>query len=788
MFKSYFKIGWRNLLKNEGYSFINIGGLALGMIVTILIGLWIHDELTFDQYHTHYDRLVQVMEHQTTGGVKKTSSVIAMPLENELRNKYGSDFSHISLFSWVNDHILSFKDQKISKTGNYVQSEFPEMVSLKMIQGTYNNFRDPGSIFLSESTAVALFGSTDVLNRVIQIDNKQDARVAGVYEDLPYNTTLRDLKFFASWDLYMAAEWPTGPSTDWNDTFLMLYAQLAPHALRSEVSEKIKNTKANHLADKSMKPEIFLNPMRNWHLRSQWKNGVNAGGQIQMVWMVGTIGAFVLLLACINFMNLSTARSENRSREVGIRMAIGSVRSQLISQFLSESFLVVLLSFMVAVLCASLLIPSFNTLTDKHIAIAWTNPYFWSIGIGLVVLTSFVAGSYPALYLSSLRPIKVLKGTFKLGRFATLPRKILVVFQFTISVLLAISTIVVYKQVQFSKNRAIGYDQSGLITIQMKSPDFHGKLEVLQTTLKNAGAIEEMAQASSPVTSIWNNSNTFQWQGKDPALNENFATIMITPDYGKTVGWTITEGRDVFATDSSAILLNEAAVKYIGVKDPIGMEISWGRHKFHVVGVVKDLIAGSPYEPIRPGVYMVLEKRSEWMLMKLNPAKSPHESLAIIESIFKQVIPSSPFDYKFVDDEYARKFNAESRIGKLALIFTALAIAISCLGLFGLASFVASQKVKEIGIRKVMGASVASLWQLLSKDFVILVVISCMIAIPLSIYFMSGWLERYQYRTELSWHIFAVAGIGSLLIALITVSFQSIKAAMANPVKSLRSE
>jgi len=788
MFKSYFKIGWRNLLKNKGYSFINIGGLALGMVVTILIGLWIHDELTFDQYHSNYDRLVQVMEHHTTGDVKKTGVAIAMPLENELRNKYGSDFSHISLFSWVNGHIISFNNQKVSKNGNYVQSEFPEMVSLKMIQGNYSAFRDPASIFLSESTALALFGSTDVLNRVIQIDNKQEAKVAGVYEDLPYNTTLHNLEFFASWDLYMAAEWPEGPSTDWNDNFLMLYAQLAPNAVLTEVSEKIKNAKVDHLADKSMKPEIFLNPMRNWYLRSQWNNGVNTGGRIQMVWMVGTIGAFVLLLACINFMNLSTARSENRSREVGIRMAIGSVRSQLISQFLSESFLVVLLSFVVAILCASLLISSFNTLTGKHIAIAWTNPYFWSIGIALVLLTSFVAGSYPALYLSSLRPIKVLRGTFKLGRFATLPRKILVVFQFTISVLLAIGTIVVYQQVQFSKNRAIGYDQSGLITIQMKSPDFHGKLEVLQNMLKSAGAIEEMAQASSPVTGIWNNSNTFQWQGKDPALNENFATIMITPDYGKTVGWTITEGRDMLATDTSSMLLNEAAVKYIGVEDPIGMQIDWGRHKFHVVGVVKNLIADSPYDPIRPGVYMVRESRSEWMLLKLNPAKSPHESMAIVESTFKQVIPSAPFDYKFVDDEYARKFNAENRMGKLALVFTVLAIAISCLGLFGLASFVAGQKVKEIGIRKVMGASVASLWQLLSKDFVVLVVISCMIAIPLSVYIMSGWLEKYQYRTELSWHIFAVAGIGSLIITLLTVSFQSIKAAMANPIKSLRSE
>jgi ABC-type antimicrobial peptide transport system permease subunit len=791
MFKSYLKIAWRNLLKNKVYSFINIGGLALGMVITILIGLWMHDELTFDRYHDHYDRLVQAMQHQISGGVKRTGVAIPMPLESELRTRYGSDFEHISLFTWIGDHILSFKDQKVAKTGNYVQTDFPEMASLEMIHGSYADFRDPASVFLSESVALALFGSTDVLDRVIQIDNHQDAKVTGVYKDLPNNTTFRNLKFFASWDLYLAKEWPKGPSTDWNDNFLMLYAQLAANASVAGVSEKIRNIKLAQLADKSQQPEIFLSPMRDWYLRSGWKEGVNVGGRIQTVWMVGTIGAFVLLLACINFMNLSTARSEKRAKEVGIRMTIGSMRAQLISQFLSESFLVVLLSFVIAIASVFLLMPSFNTLTDKNIIIDWSNPYFWAIAIALILLTGLVAGSYPALYLSSLRPIKVLRGTFRLGRFSTLPRKVLVVFQFTISVLLAIGTIVVYKQVQFSKSRPMGYDQNGLITIQMRSPDFHGKLDVLRNALKNAGAIEEMAQASSPVTGIWNNSNTFQWAGKDPSLNENFSTIFITPQYGKTVGWTIVRGRDVseeFAADSSAMLLNEAAVEYMGIKDPVGAEITWGRHTFHVVGIVKNLVAGSPYEPVRPGVYMVREQRSEWMILKLNPSKSLQESLAIIESNFRQVIPSAPFDYQFIDDEYGRKFDTERKLGALTLTFTVLAIVISCLGLFGLASFVAGQKVKEIGIRKVMGASVSGLWQLLSMEFVWLVTIAYMIAIPLSVYMMSGWLSRYQYRTELSWHIFVAAGAGSMILTLVTVSFQAIKAAMANPVKSLRSE
>jgi ABC-type antimicrobial peptide transport system permease subunit len=626
---------------------------------------------------------------------------------------------------------------------------------------------------------------------MIRIDNMQDARVAGVYKDLPQNTTFRNLQFIASWDLYMAAEWPQGPNTDWNDNFMMLYAQLAPRASVASVSDKIRFVKADHLADKSMKPEMFLAPMRDWHLRSEWKGGVQTGGRVQIVWMVGTIGVFVLLLACINFMNLSTARSESRSREVGIRMAVGSVRRQLIGQFLSESFVVVALSFGVAVGCAALCIPYFNAITEKNLAMAWGNPYFWSISLVLVVFTSVVAGSYPALYLSSLRPVKVLRGTFKMGRFAALPRKVLVVFQFTVSVLLATGTLVVYKQIQYSKSRPIGYDRNGLITVQMKSPDFHGKLDVLRNTLQDKGAIVAMAQASSPVTGIWNNSNALQWPGKDPSQNENIATVMITPDYGKTIGWTIASGRDVsiaHAADSAAILLNEAAVRYMNTTDPLGMEITWGKGKFYVVGVVHDLIAGSPYEPVRPSVYIVREKRSEWMFLKLNPAKSPHESLATIESVYRQVIPSAPFDYKFVDDEYARKFAAEHKAGNLVLIFTVLAIAISCLGLFGLASFMVGQKVKEIGVRKVMGASVVSIWRLLSRDFVVLVVISCAVAIPLSIYSMRSWLSRYTYRIELSWYIFAAVGAGALLVTLATVSFQSIRAARANPVKSLRAE
>jgi putative ABC transport system permease protein len=793
MYKSYFKIGWRNLVKNKGYSFINVGGLALGMTVAMLIGLWIYDELSFDKYHQHYHDLVQVMQHQTFDGMQETSVAIPRPLENELRKQYGNDFIRLSMASWINAHILGFGEQKISKSGNFVQADFPEMLSLHMIEGTRDGLRDPASVLLSASTAKALFGTSEPLNQLIKIDNKLDVKVTGIYEDLPYNSTFRAYEFISSWELYVTSEpWIKVAEQQWENNSFQMFAQVSPQADVGQISEKIKNVKAKNSEKEAVyKPEIFLNPMRNWHLRSEWSNGKNIGGKIQLVWLFGIIGGFVLLLACINFMNLSTARSEKRAKEVGIRMAIGSVRSQLINQFLSESFLVVVLAFVASIAMATALLPWFNVLADKKIEISWTNPTFWIISLCFIIMTSMVAGSYPSLYLSSFQPINVLKGTFKAGRFASLPRKILVVIQFTVSVTLIIGTIIVYKQIQFTKNRPLGYNDDGLVMMEMMSPDFYGKYDVLRTELKSAGAIEEMSESSSPLTGVWSNSNEFKWKGKDPNRQEHFGTIFITPEYGKTVGWNIKEGRDIsgeFPSDSAAIIINEAAAKYMNLKDPIGMEIEWYNQKFHVVGVVSNMVAESPYSPVRQTIYMVNYGNVNWINLKLNPARSAHESMVTIESVFKKIIPSAPFEYKFVNDDYAQKFNAEQRVGKLAAVFGILAVFISCLGLFGLASFVAEQRTKEIGIRKVLGASVSGLWKMLSLDFIALVVTACVIAIPIAYYSLQQWLQQYSYHTDIPWWIFAGSALGAIAITLLTVSYQSIKAALANPVKSLRSE
>jgi len=794
MWSNYFKVGLRSLFKNKGYSFINIGGLAMGMAIAVLIGLWVYDELTFDQYHQNYDRLVRVMQHQTHEGNTSSQSSVPMPLGDALRTAYGNDFTDLALSSWPNDHILSWRDKKVTQVGTYAEPAFPQMMTLKMIHGNNDGLKDPAAVLLSASAAKALFGNEDAMNKAVRIDNQLDAKVAGVYEDLPHNTFFQELAFIGTWELYLNSEpWIRKNMHRWGNNSFQLFGQLSAEAEMNTVSEKIKMTKYNlDEEQRRFKPEIFLFPMSDWHLRSKWINGIHTGGQIQTVWLFAIIGVFVLLLACINFMNLSTARSEKRAKEVGIRMTIGSVRSQLINQFLSESFLVVVLAFAVALCMVTLSLSWFNELAAKQISIPWTAPYFWMAGIAFVIITSLLAGSYPALYLSSFRPVKVLKGTFKAGRFASLPRKVLVVVQFTVSVTLVIGTVMVDDQIQYSQHRPVGYSRDGLVLIEMNSPDFRGKLEALETELKNAGAIESMAASSSPTNAIWSNNGGFVWEGLDPELQySDYGTIWVTPEYGKTIGWAITDGRDFsheLATDSLAIVINEAAVKFLGVKNPVGLTAIWDGRIYHVVGVVQDLIMESPYRNVRPNVYFTFDDDLSWINLKLSAARSTQESLAIVENVFKKVIPSVPFNYKFADETYARKFAAEVRIGRLVSVFSVLAIVISCLGIFGLASFVAEQRTKEIGIRKVLGASIGSLWQMLSKDFVVLVIIASVLAVPIAVYFLNDWLKSYEYHTEISWWVPVSSVAGALAITLVTVSYQAIRSARMNPVRSLRSE
>nr|WP_067055880.1 ABC transporter permease [Mucilaginibacter sp. L294] len=800
MFKNYLKISWRNLTKNKAHTFINVTGLSVGMAVAILIGLWIWDEISYNKYFQNESKVVQVWQHQTFNGKVGSQVAMPIPLGTMLREEYtgaGKDFKYVTLSSWNYDHIVAFGDKKLTQTGSFMQPEVTEMLTLKMLKGTRDGLKDPSSILLSQKVATALFGSDDAMNKTIKLDNKQLVKVTGVYEDLPRNSTFYELNIILPWDLYPVSQsWIKRASTQWGNNSFQIFAQLNDKADINKVNARIKGLKEKNIAlagDKvgaSFKPVVFLHPMERWHLYSEFKDGINTGGAIQFVWLFGIIGVFVLLLACINFMNLSTARSEKRAKEVGIRKTVGSLRSQLIGQFFSESLMVTAFAFIFSIVLVLLILPWFNQVAGKTVGILWANPFFWILGLGFALFTGVVAGSYPAFYLSSFQPVKVLKGTFKAGRYAALPRKILVVLQFFVSATLIICTIIVFRQVQFTKNRPVGYDRTGLVQISLKSEDIHKSFAAVRNDLLQSGAIVEMAESNSPITSVNSNNSGLNWRGKAPDLQDDFGTIYITPEFGKVVNWKVVEGRDfsrAYVSDTTSMILNESAAKFMNFKHAVGEMIDWGR-KYKVVGVIKDMVMSSPYEPVKPSIF-VLSNDAEGMIdIRLDPKKSTHDAMAKIEAVFKQYDPGSPFEYKFTDDEYAKKFDNEERVGKLAGFFTLLAIFISCMGLFGMASFMAEQRIKEIGVRKVLGASVFNLWRLMSTDFIILVSISLLIAIPMAYYLMHGWLQDYKYRAELSWWIFALTAVGAITITVLTVSYQSIKAALANPVKSLKTE
>jgi ABC-type antimicrobial peptide transport system permease subunit len=794
MIKNYFKIAWRNLIRSKGYSAINIGGLAVGMAVAMLIGLWVYDELTFDKYHNNYDRIAQVMQHANFNGQLETQTSNPALMGPELRNKYGSDFKHVVQSSWTGGHLLSVGNKHISKVGNFFEPDAPEMLTLKMLKGIRAGLKDPYSIMLSASAAEAVFGKDDPINKVIKLDRTFDVKVTGVYEDLPDNTSFREIKIMMPWELWLIQNpWAKKMDEPWGSNFSQTFVQIADNADMAKVSAKIKNAKLNNVSKEEAKYQwvVFLQPMRKWNLYNEFKNGVNTGGSIRYVRLFGIIGIFVLMLACINFMNLITARSEKRAKEVGIRKTIGSLRWQLIKQFFAESYLVVLLAFMFSLILLVLLLPLFNDVAGKKIGIPWQSPVFWFFNLLFILITGLLSGSYPALYLSSFQPLKVLKGTFRVGKLASVPRKVLVVTQFTVSVMLIIGTIIVYQQIQYAKNRPIGYTRNGLINLGME-PEVRDHYEAIRTELKNSGAIEEMASSNSPLTQVWNTNGGFEWQGKDPNMAVDFPNNTVSYEFGKTVNWKIKDGRDFsreFATDSAAFIINESAAKFLAFKNPVGTLLKWNNHPFTIIGIVNDIMQESPFYPVRPTLYHIGKYENMYnLILKLNPQKSAKQSLTGIEQLLKKYTPSVPFDYKFVDEEFGSKFKAEERIGKLSSYFAILAIFISCLGLFGMASFVAEQRTKEIGIRKVLGASIVNLWRLLSTEFFVLVLLSCIIAVPVAWYYLHNWLTNYDYRIEIKWQVFVLASFLALIITLLTVSFQAIKASIANPVKSLRTE
>jgi putative ABC transport system permease protein len=791
MVKSYIKVGWRNLLRNKSYSSINIGGLAVGMAVTILIGLWIWDELSFNKSFKNYDRVGQLWQFVKFDVEKTSYNSLPIPLANELRNQY-PDFERVSLSSYTTEVTMALDNKQLVRSGNYVEPDFNDMMSVKMVSGSRNDMQDVNTIMLSNTLAKDLFGDEDPLNKIIAINENVSVKITGVYEDFPDNSAFKEVSFLAPWALYESQDpWVKNSTHAWDENSWQIFAQLKEGKDFEEVSAKIKDIRMKRDNPPGYKPEFFVHPMSKWHLYGDFKNGVNEGGQITYVWLFGLIGIFVLLLACINFMNLATARSEKRAREVGIRKSIGSVRMQLIFQFICESLLTVTIGFILSLVMVQLMLPFFNEVAGKNIYILWTNPWFWGAIVAFSLITGLLSGSYPAFYLSSFQPVKVLKGTFRPGRWASLPRKVLVVFQFSVSIALMIGIAVVFMQIDFAMNRPVGYNRSGLIEINMKSEQLRNNYEPLRQDLLNTRAVAEMSESLGSITSDYGGTTDVKWTGKADGFYPLFMHNKVSHEFGKTVGWSIKEGRDFsreYVTDNTAVILNEAAVKLIGWENPTNETLKFSGKEYKIIGVVQNLIKESPFSSVKPSYFVLDYNAVNVINIKLSPNLSTGEAIAHVEAVFKKYFPASPFEYYFVDQNFAKKFSDEVRVGKLSGFFAILALVISCLGIFGLAAFVAEQRTKEIGIRKVLGASIPMLWKLLSKDFVVLVIISCFLAVPVAYYFMHNWLQKYEYRTEISGWVFLVTCAGALVITLVTVSYQAIRAAMMNPVQSLRSE
>ena len=794
MIKNYLKIAWRNMLNNKVYSALNIVGLAAGMAVALLIALWVVNEYSYDRFLPDYKSLYQVeLNFTDPHDGEHTQQAVSLPIADVLRKEY-PEVKYVAETDWMGSHDLLVGTKKLYMVGAAIGSDFLKMFQYPLIKGNKDDvLKDPFSIVLTESASKALFGDADAVGKLVRLDNKYNMKVTGVMNDIPKNSTLQ-FNYLMPFSFNEATQdWMKNARTTYYNNSFQIFVQLRPGVDYAKLAPKIRNIVYNGGPKMRVaKPVVLLHPVEDWHLYSDFKNGKEAGGFIDYVRMFSIIGILVLLIACINFMNLSTARSEKRAREVGVRKAIGSQRKDLIFQFLTESILITFIAFLLSILFVQFALPSFNLLTGDAVSIPYGNPVFWSIMISYVLGTGLLAGSRPAFYLSSFNPVKVLKGTIQVGKAAALPRKILVVLQFSCSIALIISTVIIYQQIQHAKDRPTGYSADRLVTTDM-SDDLNNHYDALKNDLMATGAIESVAKASSPVTGVYWHTGIEKWPGQGVGETAiNVGGVSVSDSYFKTVGMKLAKGRDFSSkwdADTSNIIINEAAVKRMGLKEPINQLVTFdginGQAK--IIGVVKDALMESPFTPVEPTVF-VHGRGGNFVMYRLSQGTNTHEAIEKIGKIFDTYNPAYPFSYRFVDDEYNQKFNLEVLVGKLAGVFAGLAIFISCLGLFGLAAYVAEQRTKEIGIRKVLGASVGQVWLLLSRDFIVLVMISCLIASPVALYFLHGWLLKYDYRISIGPGVFLLSAIMALIITLITISFQAIKAALTNPVKSLRSE
>jgi len=787
MFQNYLKIAWRNLFRNKGFSLTNLLGLTIGITCTILIFLWVRDELTYNKFQSNYGSIYKIKANRDFNNQVFTDDNMVLPLAKTLKEKL-PQIKNAVVTTHGGSHILNYGDAKLKKQGYTVSDHFFDLFSWKFIKGNAASaLPNPYAIVLTQSTATALFGNADPMNKIIRVDNEYDAKVTGVVADVRGNSSLQ-FDFINSFNY--DNEYLKRNMSDWQNSSWDVYIQPTPGTNMSLLEKSITELKYQHDPDDKKISTYFAFPMSKWRLYSDFKDGKNIGGMIRYVKLFTIIALIILLIACVNFMNLSTARSEKRAKEVGVRKTLGSGKRQLILQFFFESMILALIAFALSLGIVYLLLPSFNMLVDKHLSLDLAQPIFWLGAVAIILITGIVAGSYPALYLSSFSPIKVLKGTFLAGKSAAVPRRILVVAQFVISILLISATIIVYQQIQHIKNRDIGYDPNNLLMIDATA-DTQKNFTVIKQELLNTGMISSVTRTLSPITDIWWRQPGPDYAGKPANQSIIISGETADVDFTKTMGIKILQGKDFSGTpsDSSSMLLNKAAVDAMGLKDPIGMRMSNGGHDPHtVIGVTDNVVMGSPFEPVDPMMVYFSPDAANAISIRLKNSISPKNALTAMEPIFKRYNPSYPFEYKFVDEEFGKKFIAEELVNKLTNIFAGLAIFICCIGLAGLASFTIEKRIREIGIRKVLGASVQQVLLLISKEFLKLVLVAFVIAVPLTWWFMNNWLEKYTYRVNISIWLFGFVGVVVMLLTLIVVSLNTIRAAIANPVKSLRTE
>ena len=785
MFKNYLRTTLRSLWKNKTYSFLNIFGLAIGIAAAGLIFLWVESEMGHDNMFPKKENIYLVYTNQIYSGVTRTFDDTPGPLGPAMEKEIPGVVSACRT-TW-DKPLFGTLDQGVYEGGMYAEPSLFSIFSLPFVQGNAKDaFRELYSLVITEKMAKHFFGNEkNVIGKTLKMNTRQNYTVSGVIRDLPANSSLQ-LDWVAPFEIKLKNnDW----LKSWGANALITYVELSPNANVPAINARLNNFIQKKDPNAGGHPVLFA--MKDWYLRNDFKDGkLSGGGRIEYVRLFTGIAWIILLIACINFMNLATARSEKRAREVGVRKVLGAGRQWLIIQFIGESIFLSALSVALGLILISLLLTPFNLLVGEQLAIGLQDPIHLLALLGITLICGLVAGSYPALYLSSFNPIHVFKGLKIKGGGASFTRKSLVILQFTVSIVLIISTVIVYRQVQHIKSRDLGYNKDHLLDIPVTGNMLKDYPSIKQDLL-NTGVVDNTALAK--VESIYTSYNTtgFDWEGKDKTKQFLISIRSISPEYISTLGMHIVEGRDFKSNadlDSAHVLITETMARIMGKGSSLGKNISDGYKSFTVVGVVKDYVYGDMYGKPDPVVFYPFPEEARFLYVRTKPNTHPEEALAKIGAVMKKDNPSYPFTFTFTDDQFNARFTAESLIGQLSGLFASLAIFISCLGLFGLAAYTAEQRTREIGIRKVLGASVTGITRLLSKDFLRLVLVSNIIAIPLAAWFMHHWLESYAYRITISWWIFGLAAILSMLIALVTVSFQSIKAALSNPIKSLRTE